>query len=267
MDEVEKADVTLQKDKIYVGDRQYTPQVKPPDPTEVLRFSLPRLNEVMSINIHCGSKETIQDNSFQAYMIAASSYTKIQDAYMKLRMNHADARHIICAWRVPGLHQYECNDHCDDQDYGASKQLLELMTENDINCTAIFVVRYCGEKLYSQRNQMYIRAAVDVIQKHPWNPITKTNQKIHQPSNQSNMDGQVHNQTYANAVRGRAKKIFTPRGGMYKGRGRGRQMGSVRGRRQTTQGNQRETRQYVPRKIDEKSTADASLKDRNNELD
>ena len=122
-----------------------------------------RLNEIMATELERGRMFECQGNKFIPYSLCTTDYQRINDAYMKLRLNHAEARHIICAWNNVGVPIYECADGCDDGDHGASEAVLQMMIDNNIKNRTIFIVRNCGQKLYDSRLDCYIKAARQVI--------------------------------------------------------------------------------------------------------
>ena len=152
-------EVMTDKGKLFVGNQEYIPKIEAPDPTSVLQLSLVKLNQIMSVPVQQGPTEEVQGNIFTGYTVCTNKIEDIQDAYMKLRLNHAGARHIVCAFRIPGINTAESNDHCDDEDYGASLPILQAMSQDNISCRAVFVVRKCGMKLNNDRIPAYIRIA------------------------------------------------------------------------------------------------------------
>ena len=227
LDEHEQEEVSIYKGDIYVGDRKYQKIVTEPDATQVLNMPLHELNQIMAMEINRGANPVYKDgNKFTGYSLCTNDPKTIAKAYMKIRLNHAEARHIICAWNIPGLRKYESADGCDDQDNGASIPIVQLLTDNQIESRVIFVVRNCGKKLNAERNSCYVQVAKALISEFPLNPVTNTRQQI--------LD-QVKS-TYANVVKSppqtepKTNQSAANRGGRRRGqvsRGRGR---GVRGR-------------------------------------
>ena len=48
---------------------------------------------------------------------------------MKMRLLYPEANHIICAYRIPGLERFYCEDYCDDGEISGGAELLRWMTE------------------------------------------------------------------------------------------------------------------------------------------
>ena len=190
-EDMNQQEITLHQGKMFVGDNEFKPEVVPPDPTHVLQIPMQKLNEIMMIPVQRGPLVQHKGNNFIGYLVSAGNTRQVQDAYMKIRLSHAEARHIICAYNVPGIDVIQNANHCDDEDYGASQALLELLVKNKLNNRAVFVVRNCGEKLYEERIPTYIRAARAVIDKFPWNDLLKVNQTLQPVQEADNANGQI----------------------------------------------------------------------------
>ena len=87
------------------------------------------------------------------YAIDSADYTTIRQAYHKIRLLNARAKHVVCAYSIKGTEKYYCNDFVDDNDHGVGKALLDAMISSDVQCKAVYIVRYCGaEKLGKRSN-------------------------------------------------------------------------------------------------------------------
>ena len=234
MQPAEQDEVTpLVGNNILVGNKQYKTRVQPPDLTKVLQMPLHQLNKIMSIQVDRADTIEKDGNLFTAYSYEATEYQAIQDAYMKIRLNHPSARHIVCAWSIPGRKIYEANDYCDDEEHGIGKHILDLLIDNNITCRAVFVVQKFGRKLNNERIAAYVEAAQSVVKQYPFNSILEKNQHVdpqlagkHPASNQRSNNPP----TYANITKGTAKSPPDgppPSQGI---RGRGGRRGGLRGR-------------------------------------
>ena len=119
----------------------------PRPPTKVLRMPLHKLNLIMGIDLHCGPTVQIEDNYFTAYVMDVTNTETVQDMYMKIRLNHAEARHIVCAWNILGEKQHKLQDFCDDEDYGVGAKILKLMQASKMEQTVLYVVRVAGKEV------------------------------------------------------------------------------------------------------------------------
>ena len=116
-------------------------------------------------------------STFTAYIAAVNDYKNIQRAYIKMKLLHPAAKHILCIYRIPGNRVYECEDYCDDNDHSCGKSVLWWMQRNKISCRMFFVVRnYGGKKLGASRHQCYIEAAERALENNPINAINGEHQ-------------------------------------------------------------------------------------------
>ena len=83
-------------------------------------------------------------STFVGYTMKTISLKQIQDAYMKLKLIHPDARHIICSYVIAGNKPHECESYCDDNEINAGRMLLRWMKDNEVSNRVIFVVRHYG---------------------------------------------------------------------------------------------------------------------------
>ena len=220
----EEAEVYVKQGKIYVGDAELEMPVKVPNPLHLLQLPMTQLNSIMAMKVESGTQKMIKGNVFTGYTICANKPETIQDAYAQIKLNHADARHIVCAWRVPGVKTYISEGYCDDDEYGIGLQLLTKMKESDVRCRAVFVVRKCGEKLFSDRLQSYLECAAEAISKNSANLFTKKADCLYIGARDE------PNKTYATVVKSPpAQHPHSDRGGRrnrgggggYRSRGRG----------------------------------------------
>ena len=227
-DGTEAERVTVQKSTIFVGEKEYKKQVHAPDPTSVLQLSMTRLNMIMATKLDRGDDMNIEGNKFVAYNLCTNSYDMINQAYMKVRLDHAEARHIVCVWSVPDPTEYEGNDYCEDEEYGVGKHILEVLTKNGINNRAIFIVRNTGQKLHGNRIRTYVNMVENVIKKFAVNTVNGKTQKIEEEVEPIAEPNTKNSPTYADITKdSRPTKYYKTRGG--RGAPRGGRGGPQRG--------------------------------------
>ena len=96
---------------------------------------------------------------FIGYTAEVGSHQDVRDIYKRLKLTEPNARHIVCAYRLPGTPHLANNFH-DDGEPGSGRSLLSFLEEHKLEYRAVFVVRrYGGIKLGSDRFNMYIQAA------------------------------------------------------------------------------------------------------------
>ena len=147
-------------------------QLKPvqvPTPVQILDLDVEDLNTILRTPVNRGA-EICKDNSrFIGYSTKIESYQQINDIYLKIKLTHPAAHHVICAYLFDSeMDDPFKNGYCDDGEHGAGKALLNHMLENSLNNRAIYVVRYYGGiKLGADRFTCIIRAANSVIDNSP----------------------------------------------------------------------------------------------------
>ena len=81
-----------------------------------------------------------------------------------------DARHIICACRIPGSDSTLGFEYEDYDEHGAGQVLLNYMEESDLDNRALFVVRkYDGQHIGPARFDCIVRAAKAAVNHKPYN--------------------------------------------------------------------------------------------------
>ena len=114
---------------------------------------------------------------FHGFSVIAGKIDNIRDAYMKLKHQFGHARHIVCAYRLPGKNFAAMSDFVDDGEHGMGQTLLKMLCDAQIFNRAVFVIRYYGgEHLGPSRYQAYLDAAQSAIIHDPYNHICKINQ-------------------------------------------------------------------------------------------
>ena len=97
--------------------------------------------------------------------MAAGSYTHVEEAYLKIRLLHPAAKHVVCAYFLEGTEPHYDQDFCDDGEHGTGKHLLSWLQDNQLNARAIFVVRYYSQKIGPDCFKMFTQAAESALKK------------------------------------------------------------------------------------------------------
>ena len=164
---------------LTVQGEPYRKRVSPPTPKELLQLSLEDLDHVLNLKPKKSKVFTSQGSKFTAYSAEVTSHQQIRELYMKLKLTKTTAKHIVCAYIIPGpLHT--CRDFHDDGEPGSGRVLLQLMQERQLENRVIFVVRrYGGVKLGSTRFEGYRQAAISVLEDE-LNASVSSNNPIHE---------------------------------------------------------------------------------------
>ena len=98
------------------------------------------------------SPEHLEKGSeYYSYIAKVNSEKDVQQAYLKVKIKHADATHVSCAYRLDNpLGPYH-QQAIDDKDYGIGRSLLKILKQKEMCCFAIFLVRYYGHTHLGKR--------------------------------------------------------------------------------------------------------------------
>ena len=176
-----KPEIQYQKGILHVGPTPYKKKVTAPKPTELLKYTPEELDILLKLPSAKGPQIQKGDSYYTAYCVDADNAQTVRDVYFKVRLLHARARHIICAYKLPGpeTDKFLNEDFCDDDEFGAGALLLGVMKKNNISCKALFVVRHCGkQKLGREQLSAYIVAAKALLTLKPKNNILGIEQSI-----------------------------------------------------------------------------------------
>ena len=223
VDVAQQKDMELKAGKHYINEEKYVKKITEPKVQEILEMTNEEVNEVMEMKIVKGEEVEYERNIFVSYSGPVNNHEQVRKMYLKMKLCHADAKHIVGVFRVPGNDVHHCEDFCDDGEHGVGKSVLHWMIQNNIKCRAIFIVRYqMGEKIGSVRFAKYVEAAESAIRADPFNQYTGDEQTVSFDYSQM-MEVKKRNRDSRNR--------------MYNGRGRGGG-GSRGGRggRETTRG-------------------------------
>ena len=129
---------------LKVGEELYKKKIEAPDPCDILDLDPDKIDEVLSLDIDKGDPYRIHGNTFIPYGAAVRTHAQIRRFYMKMRLMYARARHVVCAYTIPGP-KHHCQDYVDDDEHGAGRAILQLLQQSEIEHKVIFVVHFCGK--------------------------------------------------------------------------------------------------------------------------
>ena len=164
---------------IRVGQIQYKKQVQAPKPEDLLELTSDELDTVLKYDNVRGDAVRKEDSVFLPYSADVKSLQDVRNGYLKIRLMHARARHVVCAYNLPGNPSFHYQDFEDDEEHGAGRVLLNILMQNNIQNKAIYIVRFCGKtKLGSERFNCYVQALENVQKINDYNSILKVKQPI-----------------------------------------------------------------------------------------
>ena len=134
------------KDGLKIGACLYKKQITTPSPSDLLELSPKEFEDVMNVKTVKGDKIVIEDSVFVGYSLDADNLGQVRKAYLKIKTLNAQARHIICAYNLPGVEKYHLSDYVDDDEPGAGRAVLSMMKENNIINKVFYIARFCGKR-------------------------------------------------------------------------------------------------------------------------
>ena len=109
----------------------------------------------------------------------AKTLQEVEAGYIKVSKEHADALHIMCAYRLLGTDHPRLQSYSDDNEAGGGRVLLQMLTHSEITHRAVFVIRYYGNKhLGPSRFQTIETAAKSAITRSAMNTILNKPQMV-----------------------------------------------------------------------------------------
>ena len=174
-----KAEMTIEAGRLKVAGAPYIAKIQPPNPQQLLDISTERLKEILQIPICKGPTLEKEANEFIGFSLCVESFGDVEAAYFKMRICYPKARHIICAYNLPGDDHHYSQGFCDDGEHGAGTKLLDMMVESDIESRVLFVTRkYSGIKIGGERFNCVLQAAEKCMELYPFNNITESSQEV-----------------------------------------------------------------------------------------
>ena len=206
-----KIDMELDRAGLKIQGVQYDQPVQPPPATKILRYKAEEVSEIFSIKTGAGESFRHNGSVFQGYVVPVNTVNMINKAYMKLRLIHPQAQHLMSAFSVPGLPRCYNKGDCDDKEIGAGRMLQDMIRDSHLNNIALFVVRtQHGPKIGSVRFDMIQKAAISAVERNPDNSymniqmvlLPRQLQKNTQPS-LLNMGAKYRRGSYRGSRKGR----------------------------------------------------------------
>ena len=178
MEEENKIDMVRKGGKLWIESKPYEKKIHTPSPKEMVAVSMTQLDYAMGLELVPGDEVKIEDSTFTAYTRAVNQFDMIQAGYLKMKLLHPTAKHIVCTFRIPGNRPFECEDFCDDNENGAGRVILNWMKDHNIECRVFFIIRHSKAKIGPKRYEGYVEAATMALQQNKVNAITGRNDEV-----------------------------------------------------------------------------------------
>ena len=172
-------EITYAKGAMMIQGEIFKPKVSVPTPKQLVDLSPTELEDILKTPLHEGNKIVQEKSIFQAYTASVENIQEIRKLYIKMKLIQPEARHIVCAFSLPGEETHYLQSFCDDGEPTAGETILDLMIKNNIQNRVIFISRkYGGIRMGKNRFECYKEAALQVLKEYPRNSILKTNDEF-----------------------------------------------------------------------------------------
>ena len=170
----EKIALSVRKGELLVDGQPHAAKLAIPDDQKLIKLKPDEVEELNKINVTKGGTEEYQGSTFTGYACAVQSFKEVNAAYEWVHFHNMNARHIVCACKIPGTNVLECSDFADHDEHGAGQRLLSFMDEADLDNTVVFVVRYYkGVHIGPKRFDIMERVAKSAINHKPYNKVSE----------------------------------------------------------------------------------------------
>lgn len=139
-----KLDMTVKRGKLTINEEPYCKAINAPTAEDILNPPDALYDLAKELDVVKGGRKVQDKSTFVSYAVAVQDHQDIQAAYLKLRMKHTQATHVVCAFRLPGANTPVNQDFVDDREYGAGRVMLRYLKDEQVLNVAIFLVRYHG---------------------------------------------------------------------------------------------------------------------------
>ena len=157
--------IAYHKGKLTIDGHYYRPKVVPPTPKELINMNIDDLNRVQKMSLQKGQEFTQDGSKFLVYKFEnAESHQQIRDLYKKMKIIEPTARHIPCAYWLPGEDKHYTQASHDDGEAGAGRILLQNLLQYGRQGTVVFAVRrYGGVKIGTDRFDLYSKSVIQAL--------------------------------------------------------------------------------------------------------
>lgn len=141
-----RLDMSFQRGQLMINEELYHKHITPPSAKELLNPDESLYDKADELDIIKGKKEEQEKSRFISYAVAVDNLDEVQAALLKVRMKFADATHVSCAYRIPGVNTPKNQDYIDDGEHGCGRTMLKVLKEEQLLNIAVIIVRYYGGK-------------------------------------------------------------------------------------------------------------------------
>ena len=155
LDDADKMDIKMNRGKIIVDNQIVKKRVWSPTTAELLKMTQEDQEMIKCVKLMPAVEHQEKDSDYFSYVHKPRGYGDVQNGLFKLRLKHADATHVSCAYRLQNAKGPFYQEGHDDLEPGAGRTILKVLKENNLVNICVYVVRYYGgTKLGNRRYQI-----------------------------------------------------------------------------------------------------------------
>ena len=167
---VDKLITSFEKGKLMVNNQEFAGQHKTPPLKEILTPTTVQLADRMKIEVTRGQDIQVEGSTFTGCSASVATLKDVNDMYAKVRQWNGDARHVICAFRIPHPDHHIYQNYNDNDEHGGGRILLSAMKQSEMSNRMLLVVRkYEGVHIGHKRFDAILRSI------HSTQYVTKIN--------------------------------------------------------------------------------------------
>ena len=133
--DISKSDVNFsvkfKKGKMMIQGETYKQKVVPPNPRQIVDLSPGDFDTILKMELNQNGRIKQDKSIFEGFTANVNSQVEIRQLYIKVKLMQPAARHIVCAYILPGAETYFNQDYCNDGEAGAGRHLCDIAKLND----------------------------------------------------------------------------------------------------------------------------------------
>ena len=139
-----KLTIKMRRGNIMVNNETMKAKVSAPTVAEIIQLTEAERETIRACKLTTGGEHVEKGSEFISYAVKVKSVAEVDRAYKKMRIKHAGATHVICAYRLDNPIGPYRQQAVDDGDFGLGRAALKVLKKKEIVNTCIFIVRYYG---------------------------------------------------------------------------------------------------------------------------
>lgn len=154
-----KQKIQAMNDKILINGEVDEPEIKPPEPADLFMDAIElKMVKALGSKIKEAKPIASKNSQFVGLAVKIHSVEEMNRAYKAVALRYPSVDHIMAAYAFKENSTIKMGS-CDDMEYGGANTILNILKENKVKDTGIFVVRKYGGIHLGYERFTTIRAA------------------------------------------------------------------------------------------------------------